>query len=221
MGVPAVAIACGLTAGLFSYGAQGLSLSDTGNAYERQSVNLSVSANRIDVAPVRADRAFTTEASEYDRATARLLTTQVHQSCCMGSFVATGETGSDGALTIKSDYQAGPDSYTDIFKRAGDDQPLILDADFYLYPYVFEGLHRNGAFELDMGMMSVGVPKVVSVSLSQSKGARPDGIPANAKALRVDAWGKPPLAIWYDPCTYVVYAYGNNLDDPSRFLLRP
>lgn len=157
------------------------------------------------------DRMFTQITSVYDPETLTLMSSERRASCCLTTWHSTIARNADGTYDIESRTVApSPDGKDE---RRGssphlqlqNDYPIIVGG-FFFVPWIRHVTKTSEIVRIDVDPLRVQYLAVRDVSPSPY----PEGVSAHDKALLVTASPGQATRLWYDPCTFMLDAYGVN-----------
>jgi hypothetical protein len=162
------------------------------------------------------DRMFTHEEATYDPKTLALRSATKHASCCGATWQGTVTRNDDGTYDITAGRE-GPDRsvYSEELKTYTLPPESLLITGAASLPWMIAQTHVSSVYAVRYDPIRV-QPEVVSVA----KLVPPSGVPKGDVALVVRNYndqGPVEAYLWYDPCTYVVDAWG---PDPDHVTLR-
>lgn len=174
------------------------------------SESVSSDGHTITVDESFGDRMFTTVTSRYDAKTFQLLSSERHASCCGAYWKSSIERNGDASYDIESKTFPPSRDGKDFLLESRPhfeteaNRPLIAGSLLFV-PWLYHATHSN-----DLVRISFDPLRTDYIIIADVPGAPyPDGVPSHDKALSVTSISDRPTTMWYDPCTFIVDAYGN------------
>jgi hypothetical protein len=159
-----------------------------------------------------ADRAFTSTTSRYDAESLDLVSVVQHASCCAGEWSATVTQSADGSYDVvtKRFTQPGNGKLKETLghvRLPRTDRPLIVNS-IALLPWIYHATHARSVESVSLPDLAIDSVRTQTLGIAEVAGeARPSGLPAGERALRVTRESGDATVLWYDPCTFVVDAF--------------
>lgn len=175
----------------------------------KPSFSIAQRGNVLSVNEAFGDRMFTVFRSTYEADSLRLLTSDRHASCCGEYWNSTIRRNNDGTYDVEAQTNlTSTDVLTESRPHYQSYGRLIVAGTLLLTPWVYAKTHTQYIQTVTFDPLSI---RDVAITETPAM-PYPNGVPKADHAIKLTAFGQPPNIVWYDPCTFVVDAYGRSAD---------
>lgn len=156
------------------------------------------------------DRMFTSVRSTYDAGTLSLLTSEREANCCGEYWKSTMRRNNDGTYDVEAETDVTQsDVLTESRPRYQSYGRAIVAGMLLLTPWVYYKTHSQYVTTITFDPL-----RIRDIAITEVPAAPyPEDVPTRDLALKLTPFGKSPMTIWYDPCSFVVDAFGSSADN--------